>query len=124
MEFDQLFQILVLLGLPLVWPFLLALYISKKFFVVFKPKLFLLYSAAGYSILILFCALAFVFNSWLVSAGYSCNAPNAANSKILCSKPFLGFSNWYQSYLIYLPLWVSLVTTTFLFKCHAARTSI
>jgi hypothetical protein len=124
MEFDQLIQILFLLGLPLVWPFLLALYISKKIFVVFKPKRFLLYSLLGYSILILFFALAFAFNSWLVSSGYTCNEPNAANSKLLCSKPFLGFSNWYQSYLIYLPLWVSLVTTTFLFRCHAARTSI
>jgi hypothetical protein len=119
MEIESIVLLFFLMGLPIIWPFLLAFYISKKASVVFKPKRFVSYLLAGYGVLFVFLVLAFVFNSWLISTGYSCNYPTTVSFKILCSKTFLGFSNWYQSYLIYIPLWLSLVVTTIMFKRHA-----
>jgi len=119
MEIESIIQISLLLGLPILWPLLLAYYISKKTSVLFKLKRFILYSIAGYVSIVVFSVLALVLNSWLVSSGDSCNYPETASFIILCSKTFISFSNFYQSYLIYLPLWVSLVFTTIVFKRHA-----
>jgi hypothetical protein len=120
METESIIQILLLLGLPILWPLLLAYYIAKKASELFNLKRFLLYSVAGYGSIFLFLVLALVFNSWLVSSGHSCNYQETISFKILCSKTFIGFSNWYQAYFIYLPLWVSLILTTIIFKRHAS----
>jgi hypothetical protein len=120
MEIETIIQLAVLLGLPIIWPLILAFYISKKASVIFKVSRFFLYSISGYVVMILFFVLALAFESWLISSGYTCNNPETVSFKALCSNSFLSFSSWYQSYLFYIPLWGSLVFTTMAFKRYAS----
>ena len=120
MNFFDYAQLIILFGLPLAWPFILSLYICHKV----KPKFifgeFFLYSLAGLGVMVVLFILAFLVNYGLELSGHHCANYELVGKTILCSYTFLGFSNWFQSYLVLIPMYLSLVMTTFWFKKHAS----
>jgi len=120
MEISAIIQLVILIGIPVLWPIILAIYITRKVAPKFKYGRFAIYSLAGYGAIIPFFVLALLINSGLETIGYKCNNPETVSFAFLCSKSFWLFGNWFQSYLVFIPIWASQLTTTFVFKRHAS----